>query len=216
LVKGYLKLSAVQRKALKLEQDCQLRANQKVDNYIVRIGVKGRPDGVEYLETPSLNEATVVTAIAKCKPTLCVVLGTSIIRPRILAIPSMGTINAHTSILPEYRGSRSEFWQCYNQDYTHVGITLHLVEAGVDTGGILFQQRQEVHGNPEPFDLRANNTIATLSNYVAVINGYLTGQLRSQEQGPSTTPTYRFRDITEEKRIALYTRLLNHSSGKKA
>lgn len=207
-VKGQLTLSATQRKALELEHECLQQANQKVDDYIAQLGVKGRPEGVDYLETPSLKEAAVVTAIAKCKPSLCVVLGTSIIKPRILAIPSMGTINAHTSILPEYRGSRSEFWQCYNEDYANVGITLHLVESSVDTGGILFQQKQEVDARPEPYDLRANNTIATLSNYVPVIIQYLNGNLDPRPQGESKTPTYRFRDITEEKRIALYTRLL--------
>jgi len=207
-VRGQLTLSATQRKALELERECQQRANRKVDDHIAQLNIIGRPDGVEYLETPSLNEANVVTAIAKCKPSLCVVLGTSIIKPRILAIPSMGTINAHTSILPEYRGSRSEFWQCYNEDFSHVGITLHLVEPSVDTGSILFQQKQEVDTGPEPFDLRANNTIATLSNYVPVIIQYLNGNLDPRPQGESKTPTYRFRDITEEKRIALYTRLI--------
>jgi methionyl-tRNA formyltransferase len=139
------------------------------------------------------------------------VLGTSIIKPRIISIPKLGTINAHTSILPEYRGSRSEFWQCYNQNYDHAGVTLHFIEKGVDTGSILFQQKQDLKGTPDPNSMRAANTKAVLLNYVAVIQSVLDGSAHPQIQGACTTPTYRFRDITEEKRIKLYTRLMQAS-----
>ena len=201
--------NSADKKALEYEEQSILMANHMVDEYIKDLGVTGRPSGVEYLDTPSLNQATVITAIKNARPDVCAVLGTSIIRERLISIPKVGMINAHTSILPEYRGSRSEFWQCYNQDYTNVGMTLHLIDKGVDTGNILFQKHQDVNENPDPNMLRANNTLATLENYVPVIQSVLDNTAKPFKQEKGTTPTYRFRDITLEKRLSLYKRILS-------
>lgn len=207
-MKNLIQLSAEERAALKYEEQSIAKWNKKVDDYIDALGVKGRPKGVKYLETPSLREATVITAITKAEPDVCAVMGTSIIKPRLISIPKLGMINAHTSILPEYRGSRSEFWQCYNEDYRNVGVTLHFIDAGVDTGKILFQKKQEVGENPDPNELRANNTLATLQNYVPTIEAVLNGTIEPKVQKQGTTPTYRFKDITQEKRLKLYKRLV--------
>ena len=207
-LKSLISLSVEDRAALRFEEASIAKANKLVDDYIAGLGVKGRPLGVEYLETPSLNEATVVTAVTKAEPDVCVVMGTSIIKPRMISIPKLGMVNAHTSILPEYRGSRSEFWQCYNEDYSHVGITLHYIDKGVDTGQILFQKKQEVGENPDPNMLRANNTLATLQNYVDVIQSVLDGTDQPKPQGQCTTPTYRFKDISLDKRLNLYKRFI--------
>ncbi|MFT4545229.1 MAG: folate-dependent phosphoribosylglycinamide formyltransferase PurN [Bacteroidia bacterium] len=201
--------SSENRQALKYEAESIEAANKLVDDYILELGVQGRPEGVEYLETPSLNEATVITAVNQAQPDVCVVLGTSIIRERLISIPKIGMINAHTSILPEYRGSRSEFWQCYNQDFANVGMTLHFIDKGVDTGDILFQKHQEVGENPDPNVLRTNNTLATLKNYVPVLKSVMDGTANPIKQKPCTTPTYRFRDITLEKRLRVYKRILS-------
>lgn len=210
-IKQFITLSSEERAALKYEEQSIAKANERVNNYISSLGVTGRPDGVEYLETPSLREATVVTAVKNAEPDVCVVLGTSIIRKRLISIPKLGILNAHTSILPEYRGSRSEFWQCYNQDYNNVGVTIHFIDPGVDTGNVLFQLKQKVGNNPDPNELRANNTIATLENYVSVLKSVLDGTAKPTAQGKGTTPTYRFRDITEKKRIKLYKRILSEN-----
>lgn len=207
-LKKMILMSSEDRNALEYEEQSIISANDLVDEYIRELGVIGRPDGVDYLETPKLNKATVVTAVTKAEPDVCVVLGTSIIKERLISIPKIGTINAHTSILPEYRGSRSEFWQCYNNDYSNVGVTLHLIDTGVDTGSILFQKKQEVGANPDPNMLRANNTLAMLENYVPVLRSVLEGTAKPTVQGPCTTPTYRYRDITPEKRLTVYKRIL--------
>ncbi|MBL4586297.1 MAG: hypothetical protein JKX84_04460 [Flavobacteriales bacterium] len=208
LLKKYVKFSSEDRKALKFEEESITKAEITVNQYIQNLGVTGRPTEIEYLEVSTLNSAMAVNTVVKAKPDLCVVLGTSILRSRMISIPKIGTINAHTSILPEYRGSRSEFWQCYNQDYKNVGVTLHFIDKGVDTGNILFQKKQDVDENPDPNVLRMNNTFAILQNYVAVIQQVLLGDIEPKKQGKCTTPTYRFRDITEKKRIKLYKRLL--------
>ncbi len=47
-------------------------------------------------------------------------------------------INLHISYLPYNRGSHPNFWSFY--DETPSGVTIHLVDEGIDTGPILYQK----------------------------------------------------------------------------
>jgi len=60
-----------------------------------------------------------------------------LLRPEIFEIPRLATINIHRGIAPAYRGQRTIFWPLYFQDFDHIGITLHMIDRGVDTGPIL-------------------------------------------------------------------------------
>jgi methionyl-tRNA formyltransferase len=47
--------------------------------------------------------------------------------------------NLHISLLPLNRGAHPNFWSFY--DNTQAGVTIHLVDEGIDTGPIVFQKR---------------------------------------------------------------------------
>ena len=57
----------------------------------------------------------------------------------ILAIPSHGFINLHPSLLPEFRGPFPLFW-FFRSGQQHTGISVHYMDAGLDTGDIALQQ----------------------------------------------------------------------------
>ncbi|MBK8497701.1 MAG: hypothetical protein IPL52_02510 [Flavobacteriales bacterium] len=167
----------------------------------------GWPEGISTLDTRDVNAPDIVHRVAAERPDLVVVYGTGLLRAPLLALPVKGTLNAHSSMLPHYRGARSEFWQCYNDDPSAVGITVHLVDPSVDTGSILFQCSTRSTWPSDPYRLRAVNVLATLENYPRVINEYLGGLLSPAIQGPTSTPTYRKRDTTLEARLALKKRI---------
>jgi methionyl-tRNA formyltransferase len=56
-----------------------------------------------------------------------------------LAIPKLGCLNLHPSLLPAYRGIAPMFWQFYYGE-THTGVTLHFMDDGADTGDIVAQR----------------------------------------------------------------------------
>lgn len=58
--------------------------------------------------------------------------------PEMLAIPRLGGLNLHPSLLPAYRGPEPLFWQFYFGE-TRTGITLHWMDEHADTGDIVFQ-----------------------------------------------------------------------------
>jgi len=51
--------------------------------------------------------------------------------------------NIHPSLLPEYRGPSPEFWQI-DAGITEGGVTVHMIEAGIDTGPVVLQRRLSI------------------------------------------------------------------------
>jgi methionyl-tRNA formyltransferase len=45
----------------------------------------------------------------------------------------------HAGITPKYRGTHGAYWALYNNDMENAGVTIHLVDEGVDTGNIIYQ-----------------------------------------------------------------------------
>jgi methionyl-tRNA formyltransferase len=66
-----------------------------------------------------------------------------ILSPEILAMPRLGCINNHGSLLPAYRGAAPIQWALYNGETT-TGITTMLMDAGMDTGAMLLKASLEV------------------------------------------------------------------------
>ncbi|HST16837.1 MAG TPA: formyltransferase family protein [Gaiellaceae bacterium] len=61
-----------------------------------------------------------------------------------LAVPRLGIVNGHPSLLPRYRGPIPVAWAVRNGD-TEFGLTYHLMDEQFDTGNVLAQA-------PIPFD----------------------------------------------------------------
>ncbi|MBE9165978.1 methionyl-tRNA formyltransferase [Pleurocapsales cyanobacterium LEGE 06147] len=61
-----------------------------------------------------------------------------ILSPEILAMPKLGCINVHGSLLPKYRGAAPIQWSIYNGE-TETGITTMLMDEGMDTGDMLLK-----------------------------------------------------------------------------
>lgn len=61
-----------------------------------------------------------------------------IIREPLISFPRNGFINTHPSLLPHNRGKHYSFWAIVEN--SPFGVTLHVVDEGVDTGGIVAQR----------------------------------------------------------------------------
>lgn len=66
---------------------------------------------------------------------ILVILLDKIISDHVIQTARVGVLNAHAGILPRYRGVDSRRWAILEGG--DVGVSAHLVDAGVDTGGIL-------------------------------------------------------------------------------
>lgn len=61
--------------------------------------------------------------------------GAGILRKPLLAVPRLGTLNTHMGLLPRYRGMNVAEWAALEGE--PVGVTVHFLDSGIDTGPIL-------------------------------------------------------------------------------
>ena len=87
----------------------------------------------------SVNDTTTIELLRTIQPDLIIVHGTRIISKKVLAANTCSFLNIHAGITPRYRGSYGAYWALANNDAAHCGVTVHLVDAGIDTGNILAQ-----------------------------------------------------------------------------
>lgn len=96
------------------------------------------PEQVQ-IRVDSINQEPARAALRALSPDLVVVHGTRIISRETLECLNCPWVNIHAGITPRYRGSHGAYWALYHNDQAHCGVTLHLVDSGIDTGTILGQ-----------------------------------------------------------------------------
>ena len=99
------------------------------------------PAGIDVHRVTSINSDAARQLLAGLDPKVVAVYGTRIISRATLAAVSAPFINYHAGINPKYRGQHPAYWALAAGDAEHAGVTVHLVDAGVDTGEVLYQER---------------------------------------------------------------------------
>lgn len=93
----------------------------------------------QVIEVSSVNAQECLEQLKAVQPDLVIVHGTRIISKKILLEVNATFINIHAGITPRYRGSHGAYWALANNDKENCGVTVHLVDAGIDTGNVLAQ-----------------------------------------------------------------------------
>jgi methionyl-tRNA formyltransferase len=91
------------------------------------------------VRVPSVNNPRTREVLKEVQPDVIVVNGTRIITAEVLQATQAPFVNMHAGITPLYRGVHGGYWAMVNQDRANCGVTIHLVDRGIDTGGILAQ-----------------------------------------------------------------------------
>ena len=96
------------------------------------------------IHVPSANSQICIEILQKINPDIVIVNGTRIISKKVLNSIKGTFINTHAGLTPLYRGIHGAYWSKINND-GHCGVSVHLVDPGIDTGGILFQDLIETN-----------------------------------------------------------------------
>jgi methionyl-tRNA formyltransferase len=115
------------------------------------------------IDTPSVSHPSVAEALKAASPAAIGVSGTTLIKPPVLGCLGVPMINIHAGWTPHYRGSHGAYWAVVARDWEHCGVTVHLVDAGVDTGGILCRVLIKPDERDSVYSLAAKQTVAGLS-----------------------------------------------------
>ena len=102
------------------------------------------PAGVPIIDVSDVNEDRAVDFIKRIKPDVICVNGTNLLRqPMLGVIPSvrLGAINLHTGLSPYSRGGNCNLYMLLEGHPELVGLTVHHISPGVDSGDIIFSAR---------------------------------------------------------------------------
>lgn len=117
------------------------QTSQRKQELMSDLEVKVKPFPTDRtLRVTSINDDSVIAALKRHRPDVVVVFGTRIISSRVLSSIDAPFINTHMGITPRYRGVHGGYWALAKGDRENCGVTVHLVDEGIDTGGVLHQQ----------------------------------------------------------------------------
>ena len=104
-----------------------------------------------------------------------------ILPARLIDAPRLGTVNVHGSLLPRHRGPAPVEWAILSGD-TETGVTIMQMDAGVDTGPILTQERVAIAPDESAGGLEG--MLAALGGQLLVrsLEDYAAGRIRPVPQ----------------------------------
>lgn len=84
--------------------------------------------------------AETLAQVAELQPDIaCVACFSQRISAALLALPPLGFLNMHPALLPAHRGPSPLFW-VFREGEQIAGVTIHFMDAGLDTGDIVVQE----------------------------------------------------------------------------
>lgn len=99
-----------------------------------------RDAGVRRVACTSVNEPGFVATLRELEVDVLVsIAANQRFRPALLAVPRVVALNVHSSLLPKYRGLDGLFWALVHGE-EEVGVTVHVMSAGIDEGDIVAQE----------------------------------------------------------------------------
>lgn len=101
-------------------------------------------NNIEFARETNVNSDSIKNKIERINPDLLISVHLrKILSKDIFSIPKLGAINVHPSLLPKYRGLSPQHQAIMHGD-PESGVTVHLIEEGVDTGDIIIQKTIQI------------------------------------------------------------------------
>ncbi|MPR33082.1 methionyl-tRNA formyltransferase [Cytophagaceae bacterium SJW1-29] len=99
--------------------------------------------GIPVLQPEKLKNPEFLATLRSFEADLQVVVAFRMLPEVVWAMPRLGTFNLHASLLPDYRGAAPINWAIMNGE-TETGVTTFFIEKEIDTGKIIFQEKEAI------------------------------------------------------------------------
>ncbi len=127
----------------------------------------------------TLKEASLVSRLTDLSADVFAVVAYRILPKELLAIPVVGSVNLHGSLLPAYRGAAPIQRAIMNGD-SSTGLTMFLLDTKVDTGKILTQKKMEI---------TSEDTYGTMSEKMSIAGAELLTKTMDAIETKTVQPT---------------------------
>ncbi|MDH3786337.1 MAG: formyltransferase family protein, partial [Acidobacteriota bacterium] len=93
--------------------------------------------GLRFHRTENIMDQGTFAFASEFRPDVIVSLCHQILKEPLISLPTLGVVNIHPGILPNYRGIQPYFW-ALAEGASRSGVTMHLIEdERIDAGGVL-------------------------------------------------------------------------------
>lgn len=145
--------------------------------------------GLPVLQPEKCRDPLFIDQVRAMEPEMIVVVAYGQILPRaLLEIPRYGCLNVHASLLPRHRGAAPIQWALLEGD-EKTGVTIMLMDPGLDTGPILSQQETPIFDSDDAATLHDRLAEMGADLLVQTIPEYVAGRIKPVPQ-PSEGATY--------------------------
>ena len=142
-------------------------------------------EGIPVYQPQKVKSGEAIERIAALAPACIVVVAYGQLLPaEILALPQLGTVNVHASLLPKYRGPAPIHWALIRGE-EKTGITTMLMDIGMDTGDILMQSEMPIDPEDTAGSLHDRLAEEGASLLVGTLRSLKTGTLKPRPQDDS-------------------------------
>jgi len=131
---------------------------------------------------PEEFDKDVISGVKKIKPDLIIVAAYGKILPKeILEIPGFSCLNIHTSLLPKFRGP-SPIQNALLIGEKETGVTLMLMDEGIDTGDILARKKIKINSDDTFKTLSLKLSELSVKLLLKTIPLWIEGKLKRKKQ----------------------------------
>lgn len=106
------------------------------------------------LQPTNLKNPEFIEELKGFKADIQVVVAFRMLPEIVWDMPPLGTFNLHASLLPQYRGAAPINWAIINGE-KETGVTTFFLKHEIDTGNIIFQEREPIQDSDTVGDLYA-------------------------------------------------------------
>jgi methionyl-tRNA formyltransferase len=156
--------------------------------------------GLRVLQPQRARHETFLADLRELQPDLIVVVAYGqILPPAILELPRFGCLNVHASLLPRYRGAAPIQWALIEGE-PETGVTLMKMDAGLDTGDMLAQERTPIRDDDNAQTLHHRLAVMGADLLVRTLPDYVTAKIPPRPQ-PAEGATYARKIVKEDGRV---------------
>ena len=130
---------------------------------------------------PSANSVECLNILKKINPDVVVIVNTRILKKSTLDSIAGRFINIHAGITPKYRGWHGGYWALANKDRENCGVTIHLVDEGIDTGGVLYRGKIKITSKDNYYTYPFVQLVTGLPLLKKAVDDVLNGNLTVQK-----------------------------------
>ena len=140
--------------------------------------------GLEVYQPTKMRDGTALAIVEKLQPELTVVAAYGRILPEdILAVPPLGSINVHSSILPQYRGAAPINWAILD-GCKETGVTIMHMAKELDAGDIICVKKTEILPDENAQELTYRLALGTAARTPQDRSAFTYAPMLSKELSP--------------------------------